>query len=180
MAGVMEKLQPVRFDMHTRILIIVVFFVAALIVTIFGALVFKVSVPEAQELTDEIEEEFERLNDPRFIFGNNLLHTLIMFVPIVGPVWGCFVLFNTGTFIAVFSIANGIPPILTFLSLFFTPVFWLELGVYSIAMAQSVILFLQMLRHRGKREAVRTCMLVTICASILLLSAIVEWIMVNM
>lgn len=180
MIEVMEKLQTVRFNMQTRIVITVIFFVVALIVTAAGVLVLKISVPEAQEEVDKIEEEFGRFNDPRFIFGNNLIHTLIMFVPFIGPIWGSFVLFNTGTIIAVLSVAEGVPPILTFLLFFLVPVFWLEFGVYSIAMAQSVIWFLQMLRHRGRKEAVRTCILITVCASILLLSAIVEWIIINM
>ncbi len=180
MAGVMEKLQTIRFDAQTRIVITVIFFIVALIVTAVGMFVIRIDVSEAQEFEKEIQEEFERLDDPRFIFGNNLLHTLIMFVPIIGPIWGSFVLFNTGAIIGIISIARGVPQIFVFLLLFFTPVFWLEFGVYSVAMAQSVIWFLQILRHRGKKEAVRTCILVTICASILLLSAIVEWVMIDM
>ena len=180
MVGFVEKLQIMRFDMQTRIMITVIFLIAALTITAIGVLVFEIDVQEARTLKVEIQEEFEQLNDPRFIFGNNLLHTLIMFIPIIGPIWGGFVLFSTGTIITVISIAEGVPPILTFLLLFFTPVFWLEFGIYSIAMAQSVILFLKMLRHHGRKEAVRTCILVTICASILLLSAILEWIMINM
>lgn len=176
----MKKLQTLRFDIQTRIVITIIFLIAALIVTAVGVVVFKIDVSEAQRLKEEIQEEFEQFNDPRFIFGNNLLHTLIMFAPIIGPIWGSFVLFNTGTLIAVLGIADGIPPILYFLLLFVTPVLWLEFGVYSIAMAQSVILFVQMLRHRSKKEAVRTCILVTVCALILLLSAVVEWIMINM
>ncbi|UCE96221.1 MAG: hypothetical protein JSV51_01015, partial [Candidatus Bathyarchaeota archaeon] len=64
--------------------------------------------------------------------------------------------------------------------LFFTPILWLEFCAYSIAMAQSTIWFLQMLRQRSKREAVRTCILITICALILSFSAVIEWIMINM
>jgi len=83
--GVMEKLQTIRFDVHTRIIIIAIFLITALVVTVLGALVFKIDMSEAQKIRGEVEEEFERFNDPRFIFGNNLLHTLIMFVPIIGP-----------------------------------------------------------------------------------------------
>jgi hypothetical protein len=166
-----------RFNMHNRIVIAVVFFVIALTATVVGLLVFRIPVSEAQKVRDDLQEGF--LNDPRFIFGNNLIHTLIMFVPIIGPFWGCFVLFNTGAAIAIIGIAEGIPPILAFLLLFFTPIFWLEFGVYSVAMGQSVIWLLKMIRHRGKKEAIRTCILVTICASILLLSAVVEWIMIS-
>lgn len=175
----MKKLQTIRFDMHTRIVITAIFLIVALLVTVIGVLVVKMDVSEAKEKADELNADFERFNGTFCIFGNNLLHTLVMFVPIIGPIWGLFVLFNTGTIIAVFGIAYEVPPILVFLSLFLTPVFWLEFGVYSIAMAQSVVLLLKILRHRGRKEAVRTCILVTICASILLLAAFVEWIMIN-
>ncbi len=180
MTSVMERLRTIRFNMQTRIAITAILFGVALLVTVVGVLFFKIDVSEAERMWGELQEEFDRFNDPRFIFGNNLLHTLIMFVPFIGPFWGGFVLFNTGTIIAVFGIAEGVPPILAFLVLFLTPVFWLEFGVYSVAMAQSVIWSLQILRRRGKEEAVRTCILVAICASILLLSAIVEWVMINM
>ncbi len=177
---VIEKLQTIRFSMQTRIIVTAIFLIVALTVTTVGVLIFKIDVSDAQELSEEVQKDFDRFNDVRFIFGNNLLHTLIMFVPIIGPVWGSFVLFNTGNIIAAFAIADGFPPILYFLVYFLVPIFWLEFGVYSTAMAQSAIWLLQLLRRRGKKEAVRTCILVTVCASILLLSAIIEWIMINM
>ncbi|MFP3985012.1 MAG: stage II sporulation protein M [Candidatus Bathyarchaeia archaeon] len=180
MSSIVEKLQNLRFDMHKRMVIVAVFFFVALVFTAIGVLVIKVDVSDAQDFEEEIMEEFERLNDPRSIFGNNFIHTLVMFVPLFGPVWGCFVLFNTGSIISILSIAQGVPPFLTFLVLFFTPVFWLEFGVYSVAMAQSVVLFLQILRRRGRKEAVRTCVLITICALFLLLAAVIEWVMINM
>lgn len=177
---IIEKLQTIRFSMQTRIIVTVVFLVVALTVTTVGVLVLRIDVSKAQKLSEEVREDFDRFNDARFIFGNNLLHTLIMFVPIIGPIWGSFVLFNTGNIIAAFAVADGFPPILYFLFYFLVPIFWLEFGVYSTAMAQSAVWLLQLLRHRGKKEAVRTCILVTFCALILLLSAIIEWIMMNM
>ena len=180
MTSLMEKIQMVRFNLRMRIVITVIFLVIALGVTILGVVSLRIDASEAQKFRDDIMGEFSRLNDPRFIFGNNLIHALVMFVPAVGPIWGSYVLFSTGNIIAVISIAEGVPPVLTFFLLFLTPVFWLEFGVYSLAMAQSVILTLQMLRNRGKNEVVRTCMLVTICALILLLAAMIEWIMINM
>lgn len=177
--GVMEKLQTIRFDKPTRIVITAIFFIVALMVMVLGVVAFNINMQEAQEIKKQMEDEFNQFNDLRFIFGNNLIHTLIMFVPIIGPIWGTFVLFNTGTIIAALSVADGVPPIMYLMVLFFTPFFWLEFGVYSIAMAQSTIWLLQLLRHRGKKEAVRTCILVTICTSILLLSAIVEWFMIK-
>jgi len=179
MIEVTKRLQTIRFNTQTRIIITAIFFIVALIVTATGVLVLKIDVQEAQRREEEIKGYFEQSCALQFIFGNNLIHTLIMFIPIIGPIWGSFVLFNTGTIIAVIGIADGAPPILYFLLLFLVPVFWLEFGVYSVAMAQSVILLLQMLRHRGKKESVRTSILVTICTLILLLAAVVEWVILD-
>ena len=175
----MQYLKTVRFDKQTRILITAVLLVLALIVTAGGALFFKIDPAEARQLADKLEREAKQSNDVRLIFGNNLIITIIMFVPIIGPIWGLFVLFNTGTLFAVVSIAKGIHPILVFLFLLFTPVFWLEWAAYSISMGQSVVLLLQIIRHQVKREIVRTCILITACTLILLGSAIIEWAMIK-
>ncbi len=179
MTGIMEKLQTIRFNMRTRILITAIFLVGALIVMAVGVFAFQISKSDAERLSEEIQGELDRANDVRFIFGNNLIHTLVMFVPVVGPIWGGIVLFSTGTVITTISVAQGVPPIVTFLVLFLVPIFWLEIGVYSVAMAQSFVWFAQILRGRGKKEAARTCILVTICASVLLLSAVFEWALIN-
>jgi hypothetical protein len=177
MMGVIARFQTLKLDMRTRIVITVVFFVVALIATMVGAIVLTIDMSDAQKLKGQIEEEFSLFNDPRSIFGNNFAYTLVMFIPIVGPIWGNFVLFNTGAVVAIFGVAEGIPPILLLLFLLFTPVFWLEFGVYSVAMAQSVVLFIQMLRHRGREEAMRTCVVIAVCAVVLLLSAVIEWLL---
>ena len=179
MVRVLEILPDLNSDLRKRILAIVVFFIVALASIFSGAITTNVSIQEAQSLRDELEEEFQRMNDPRFIFGNNLIHTLVMFTPLMGPVWGCFVLFNTGRIIAFFSITEEVPVMLMFLVLLFNPILWLELGVYSTAMAQSVILLLRIIQRRGVREAVRTCIVITACVVVLLISAIAEWIIIN-
>ncbi len=179
MARVLGLLPDLNSDLRKRIFAIVVFFIIALACVFSGAITANVSIQEAQNFQDELKEEFQRMNDPRFIFGNNMIHTLVMFTPLMGPVWGCFVLFNTGRIIALFSIAEGIPAILTFMLLLFNPILWLELGVYSTAMAHSVILLLRIIQRRGVREAIRTCIVITACVSVLLISAIAEWIIIN-
>lgn len=179
MSSGFKWLKTMRFNVQTRLRITALLLVAALAATAMGTLLVDVDISEAQNFKEELQEEFERSNDIRLIFGNNLIHTLIMFVPIVGPIWGFFLLFNTGAIIAIFSVAEGVPPILSYTILLLTPILWLEIGVYSVAMTQSIILFLQKLRNRGKKEAIRTCILVTISALVLLLSATVEWIMIN-
>jgi hypothetical protein len=179
MERILEKFQLMQFNIQTRLIFAAIFLVAAIFATISGVLLFSVDVAEAQQLREEILADFERTNDPRFIFGNNLFLTLIMFVPIVGPIWGFLVLFNTGSIIALISIAEGFPPILTYLLLFLMPVFWLEFAAYALAMAQSMILFLKMLQRKGKQEVARTCVVITLCTLILFIAAVVEWLIIE-
>ncbi len=179
MVRILEKLQLLEFNIQTRLLFLVIVLVAAILATALGVLLFSADATEAQQLREEILADFERANDPRFIFGNNLFLTLIMFVPIVGPIWGLLVLFNTGSIIALISIAEGFPPLLTYLLLFLMPVFWLEFAAYALAMAQSMILFLKMLQRRGKQEVSRTCVVITLCTLILFVAAVVEWLILN-
>ena len=179
MDSIAKELKRIRFDMRSRIVITSVFLILALLVTSAGVLTLRIDIADAQRQIEAIESEMTRLNDVRAIFGNNLIHTLVMFVPFVGPIWGFFVLFNTGTFIALFSVAAGISPMLALVVLLFTPVLWLGFGVYSAAMAASIVLLLQIVRRWARTEIVRTCVLFTVCALALLSSAIIEWIIIN-
>jgi hypothetical protein len=179
MVRILERLQLLQFNLQTRLLFAVILLIAAILATALGVLSSSADVTEAQQQREEMLADFERTNDPRFIFGNNLFLTLLMFVPIVGPIWGFLVLFNTGSIIALISIAEGIPPILTYLLLFLMPVFWLEFAAYALAMAQSMILFLKMLQRKCKQEVSRTCVVITLCTLILFIAAVVEWLIIN-
>jgi len=155
-----------------RIMAIIAFFVLSLIVTMAGVLT-PLSFEEASSLSRELEETRQSIN-LQFIFGNNFMICMAMFVPIAGPVFGFYALYSTGVLIAADSIANGLSPLTSFLFLFILPVFWLEFLAYSAAMAESVWLTWRIIQHRGKSELVKTCIFVSICAVILFVAAIIE------
>jgi hypothetical protein len=110
----------------------------------------------------------------QFIFGNNFIIALIMFVPVLGPIVGFYALFNTGVVVSAIATAEGYPVFLVFFSLVLTPVFWLEFAAYSIAISESIWLFRRITQGRGWRELKNACIFVSICAILLLLSAVVE------
>jgi len=167
------KTSPSRIK---RILTIVVFFLLSIIITMAGVLT-PLSYEEANSISEELEQMRQKINI-QFIFGNNFMICLVMFVPIGGPIFGFYALYNTGVLIAADSIAHGLPPIISFLFLFILPVFWLEFLAYSTAFAESVWLFWRIVQHRGKRELVNTCILISICAVILLVAAIIELLLI--
>jgi len=155
-----------------RILTIAAFLLLSIIITVAGVLT-PLSASEASDLKQELDQIRENIN-VQFIFGNNFMVCLAMFVPVAGPTFGCYVLYNTGVVIAAESITEGLPPLMVFLSLFIFPFTWLEFLAYSTAFAESVWLTWRIIQRRGKSELVNACMLISICAVVLLAAAIIE------
>lgn len=160
-----------------RILMIATFFLLSMIITVAGALA-PLSLEEANEIEQQLEEMRENINI-QLIFGNNFMLCLAMFVPIAGPTFGCYVLYSTGVVIAAESITQGLSPLMVFLFLFAFPFTWLEFLAYSTAFAGSIWLTWRIIQHRGKKELVNTCILISICAVTLLVAAIIEMALIS-
>lgn len=155
-----------------RIITVVAFFFLAIIITIAGTLT-PLSREDASSINDELEQLRPKVS-VQYIFGNNLMLCLAMFVPIAGPIFGGYVLYNTGLVIAAQSIANDLPPLITFFTLLIFPFAWLEFFAYSTAFTESFWLIRRIMQRRGRREIVNACILISICAVLLLVAAIIE------
>ncbi len=163
-----------------RIISIVAIFVVALVITVLGMLA-PLTAQQANDLSQNLNQTVDSLKTngalTSYIFGNNFMICLIMFIPIVGPIFGLYALFNTGTAITAIATAQGYPPFIALFAEFLTPIFWLEFAAYSIAIAESIWLLGRILQQRSKSEIMNAVGFVTICAMILLVSAFVEtWI----
>jgi hypothetical protein len=160
-----------------RIYSVIVVMIVAVIVTVIGSLV-PVDAQQARQISDELNQTITTATQSgsmvQYIFGNNFLICLMMFIPIVGPLLGLYVLFNTGTAVSAIATTQGVPMVFAFIVLVITPVFWLEFAAYSTAMAESVWLFRRLLQGRGLRELRNTSIFISICAVILVIGAIVE------
>ncbi len=160
-----------------RILSAVAVLVVALAVVAIGSL-STMNAEQANQISEDLNQTVATLKDEgvltQYIFGNNFMICLLMFVPLVGPLVGLFIMFNTGSAIGAIATASGFPPILALVALFITPVAWLEFAAYSTAMSESVWLFRRLLQRRGVHELKRACILVAICAVLLVVGAIVE------
>jgi hypothetical protein len=137
-----------------------------------------INAQEAEQISSDLDQTVNSLSENgalmQYIFGNNFFICLLMFVPIVGPILGCYILFNTGNVIGAIAIAGNYPLIVAFVALFLTPVAWLEFAAYSVSMSESIWLFRRILQGRGKREFKNACLFITICAVLLLVGAITE------
>jgi len=160
-----------------RILTIAAFFFLSIIITVAGTLT-PLSLEEANEIEQELEEMRGKIN-VQLIFGNNFMICLAMFVPIAGPLFGCYVLYSTGIVIAAESIVQGLPPLMIFLFLFVFPFTWLEFLAYSTAFSASVWLTWRIIQRRGKKELVNACIFISICAVMLLVAAIIEMALIS-
>lgn len=161
-----------------RLYAIVLFFILAVIVTIAGTL-----TPLTPSEADSLNQELDQLRGSisvQYIFGNNMMVCLLMFVPIIGPLFGLYVLYNTGVVIGAEAMASlHVSPVLVFLSLFILPFTWLEFISYSTACVASVWLTWRLIQHKGRRELVRTGSFIAICAVFLLIAAIVEYLLIT-
>lgn len=164
-----------------RILSAIAILVIAVLVTTSGMLI-PISQEDAEIINNNLNQTVSSLNQDggivQFIFGNNFMICLLMFIPIFGPLLGFYALFNTGIVINAISIAEGFPPSLVFVALFLTPVAWIEYTAYSTALSESVWLFKRILEKRGKKELKITSILISICAVLLLFGAIIETIII--
>ena len=162
-----------------RIYSAIAIFVIAIIITVIGSLV-PVDAQEANQINDSLNQTVTSLEAEgvltQFIFGNNFIICLLMFIPVLGPLFGFYALFNTGMVVSAIATAEGYPLALVFLSLFLTPVFWLEFAAYSVALSESVWLFRRILQGRswGWRELKTAGFLISVCAVVLLVGAVIE------
>lgn len=160
-----------------RIYSVIAVFVLAVIITIMGALM-PINAEQAGQINEKLNQTLTAARKSemlmQYIFGNNFFICLIMFIPIVGPIFGLFVLFSTGAAASAVATVQGFPPIIALIALIITPVFWLEYSAYSTAMAMSVWLFRRILQGKGRQEFRNTCLFITICAVLLLIGAVVE------
>lgn len=168
--------------MRKRIITILVIFVAIVILTAIATMT-PIDETQARQTYNDLNQTVNDLKNNnallQFIFGNNFQLTLIMFVPFIGPIFGFYVLYNTGVVLEASAIAQNLPPTLSYVVLFLTPVVWLEFAAYSTAMAGSIWLSARIIQNRAKHELTNTAKFIAICAVLLLLGAIVETVLIE-
>jgi len=162
-----------------RIYFIILIFIIAFTVSVIGSYI-PISHQDAQTISNQLNETLNTHKSngslTEYIFTNNFSICLLMFVPIIGPIIGFIILFDTGVALGAIASVQGYPVYIGLLSLVITPVFWLEFAAYSTAMAESIWLTRRIFQRRW-RELKNTAILIGICAAILIVSAIVEvWI----
>jgi uncharacterized membrane protein SpoIIM required for sporulation len=172
-----------------RIYSIIFIFLLSLIVLAVGSSI-TLSSEDAYNISNQLNQTLSENSANNtltfYIFQNNFLICLLMFVPIVGAALGMFILFETGIALSAIAATQGFPTWLAFASLVVTPVFWLEFAAYSTAMATSIWLFrriFQVSKLGGRelmlRELKWTAISIAACAGLLAVGAVVEVWLIN-
>jgi hypothetical protein len=170
-----------------RIYSIIFMLVLVIIVTLLGTLV-PLSTQEARQINDSVNQTVtvNKANGTLVpsIFLNNFGLCLAMFIPLVGAVFGLFVMFNTGVALgaelrvqstsASTAAAANISATTAIIALvFFGLTFVLEFVSYSIGISESVWLFRRLTQRRWS-ELKNTGILIGVVAALLITGAIVE------
>jgi hypothetical protein len=163
--------------MRRRILSIILIFAVVVIITALATLT-PMEEQEAIKTNNDLNQTVNALkaNDAalQYIYGNNFMITMLMFVPFIGPILGFYIFYNTGVVIEAEAIAQHLPPTLIFFTLFLTPIAWLEFAAYSTAIAGSIWLSARIFQRSFKHELANTAKFISVCAVLLLLSAAIE------
>lgn len=163
--------------MRRRIITIVLIFAVMVILTVLATLT-PMTEQQAIKTNNDINQTAETMksNDSllQYIFGNNFMITMLIFVPFAGPIFGFLVLYNTGVALEAEARAMNAPPALLLFVQFLLPIIWLEFAAYSTAFAGSIWLSARILQKKAKHELVNTTKFISVCAVILLVSAIIE------
>lgn len=164
-----------RTKISWRIKSLIIAIIICLVATLLGA-VFPMESREAQEIFEELKE-FEKLT-PTFrtatIYGNNLMHCLVMFTPFLGPFYGVYVFFSTGRALASIASVQAADPVIIFALTFVLPHAWIEYVSYALAISESFWLALMIVKHRFKGELSNVFKAISACALLLLSAAFIE------
>ncbi len=176
-----EEIRPISG--LKRLLLFSAILLLCLIVTSAGAL-SNVNVTEAETIIkgfNEMEEIIKKVGI-RLIFGNNLMYCLVMFIPFIGPISGFYVLYSTGKVLAAISRTVGANPLILLMSIMIFPHAWLEYISYSLAITESILLSIYIVKHRfrGVRaEAMNVTKYIAVCSILLLLGAVIEMALIS-
>ena len=170
-----EPSPTLRSKISWRIKTLIIAIIICLVVTFFGA-VLPIDPTEAQDIFEEFEE-LEKIT-PTFItatiYGNNLMHCVIMFTPFVGPFYGVYVLFSTGRALASIASVQGANPAGLFAVTFIFPHAWIEYVSYALAISESFWLGFMIVKRRFKGELANLFKAISACALLLLSAAFIE------
>jgi hypothetical protein len=173
-AAITTRREGVQKTRISKSLTVIFVFVILIAITLVGAN----SQVVPSEAVGIVEEEKNMVPSLQLFFGTNFMFCLIMFTPVLGPVWAGYVLYSTGRVFAAFGYVGKISPNFLVGITFLLPFAWLEYLAYALAVSQSIWLVLMARRHQFRAELKNLYKMVTVCVLILLLAAFIEMVVI--
>lgn len=137
------------------------------------------SQSEAEERMRTLREITADINSPLQIFANNLLVSLLMLVPFVGPPAGAFVIYNTGLFFSALSITSNVHPIVTVVAPLITVYGALEFVAYGFFFHHGLRFSYTLLRRRIREELRPALFMIAVGTVVLLSAALLEYLLLE-
>jgi hypothetical protein len=108
------------------------------------------------------------------IITNNVMISLLLFIPVIGVFFLAFVSHNSGIVLAAISQIEGFNPTDMFVASLLWPWSWFEIIAYGLAASQGVMLLIALLTRRFNQE-LRTLVIVgAISVALLSIGGIIE------
>ncbi|GBC68663.1 hypothetical protein HRbin01_00346 [archaeon HR01] len=154
--------------------------VALIVVLALGAL-----TPLDSETYETLLRQAESLASiaamsPLNILANNLLASLFMIIPAIGPVLSAYIVYVTGQVISAISISQNISPVILLLVPFVTVYGIIEMLAYGLAVSESVVFTYAIIKRRARIELRRLPIVILAVAGLLLVAALIEYFLISL
>jgi uncharacterized membrane protein SpoIIM required for sporulation len=163
--------------MRRRLITVLLIFVAVFILTALASLT-PIDMQTATKDYNDVNQTVNSLSANgglvQYIFGNNFMITLLMFVPFIGPLIGFVILYNSGAIIGAEIVAQHYPQSVAPVFVILDPIAWMEFAAYSTAIAGSFWLSARIIQGKARHELANTAKFLSVCAIILFVSAVIE------
>ncbi len=165
-------------DVKKRVIIVLIF-----TFTLYSLLYIASTIPLSSEEADLLMKEAEEIFKQRFtiidIFLNNFLISLIMLIPVAGPIVGGYIIFTTGRLLGALSVSTGFPPILLISLTIITIYGLIEFLAYGTAFTESILFTYSIFKKKTRIESRWLIISIAGTAILLLAAAALEYTLIQ-
>jgi hypothetical protein len=133
-----------------------------------------ISLEEATRLIDDLRAMIGPEPSILTIITNNVMISLLLFIPVVGVFFLAFISQNSGIVLAAISQIEGFNTIDVFISSLLYPWSWFEIVAYGLAASQGIMLLIALLTRRLQYELKWFVIMGILCVTLLSVGAIIE------
>jgi hypothetical protein len=133
-----------------------------------------ISLEEAMRLIDDLRAMIGPEPSILTIITNNVMISLLLFIPVVGVYFLAFVSHNSGVVLAAIAQIEGFNTVDVFISSLLWPWSWFEIIAYGLAASQGIMLLIALLTRRLHHELRWFTIVGILCVALLSVGAIIE------